>query len=176
MKMEKAAVFYQFSRDHDSDRLIRLCASKYSGKDFADVKIIRERGKKPFFENSDVHFSVSHSGGLWVCAFARHEVGCDVQERRANPKYKKLALRWFSKNEVERTLTERDFYDIWARKEAYVKFLGTGIDENFRHFDSFSPESAVIRDFSLPSGEDCFSAAAAMRDEFEIDFFNINKI
>jgi len=173
--MEKISVYFTF-RSASSDELIRLCASHYTGCDCSGMKIIRERGKKPLSDIGNLHFSVSHSGGLWVCAFARHQIGCDVQERRENPKYKKLAVRWFCENEAGRTHTERDFYDIWARKEAYSKFLGTGIDKNFSRSDSFSPIGAVIRDFALPGTEERFSAAAAMRDEFEIDFFNINKI
>lgn len=173
--MEKVCIYFT-SGSVSSDEMIRHCASHYTGTDCSGMKMIRERGKKPLADREGLHFSVSHSGGVWICAFAEQEVGCDLQERRENPKYKKLAARWFSENEAERTLTECDFCDIWARKEAYVKFLGTGIDENFRRFDSFSLRDAVMRDFTIPGAEDRFSAAAAMRDEFEIDFFNINKI
>ncbi|MBR3998204.1 MAG: 4'-phosphopantetheinyl transferase superfamily protein [Clostridia bacterium] len=174
--MEKVRIYYILNRGLSSDDLIRRCASHFCGVDCSGMEIIRERGKKPFFASGEPCFSVSHSGDLWVCVFAWHEVGCDVQEMRANDKYKRLAARWFCESEAERTVTERDFYDIWSRKEAYVKFLGIGINEEFRRFDSFAPSGALIRDFTVPGGEKRYSAAAAMREDFIIETFDFNQI
>jgi phosphopantetheinyl transferase len=174
--MDQVKIYYVISSDRSSDELIRLSASHYAGNDMHAAEIVRQRGKKPYFKNGEVHFSVSHSDILWVCAFSASEVGCDVQIRRDCPKFEKLAARWFSSGESEKTRTERDFFDIWSRKEAYTKLLGTGIDENFKKYDTFSLTDAVIKDFGIPGCKETFSASAACRREFEIEFFDINNI
>lgn len=39
-------------------------------------------GKPCFPEAPMIHFSISHSGGFWVCAISGQTVGVDIQERR----------------------------------------------------------------------------------------------
>ena len=136
--MIKVRIYYTFSGVTSSDDMILKCAAHFAPDETSGIRIIRERGKKPYFSDSDIHFSVSHTDGLWVCAFAESEVGCDVQYRRKCENYSRLAERWFERNEADKVLTEKDFFDIWSRKEAYAKLIGTGIDENFRRARCFS--------------------------------------
>ncbi len=59
-----------------------------------------DRGK-PFLENgAGPHFSVSHTGTLWLCAVTDHEIGIDA-ERMNRPVAQplKLAERYFSDEE-----------------------------------------------------------------------------
>ncbi len=74
-----------------------------------------------------IHFSISHSGGLWACVISDCPCGFDLQQRRpAN--YELLAKRFFSPREcayVEAAGAE-GFYEIWTRREALAKYTGLG--------------------------------------------------
>lgn len=153
--METAAIYYAVGSALSSEELLKTAAAHFSGK--SEFVIHRERGKKPYFVNHPkLHFSVSHSGDLWVCAFAPNEIGCDIQIHREIPRYKKLSERWFHPNEAAKVMYERDFYETWSRKEAFVKAIGYGIDEKFKKFDTTSGIAELdgitlrLSDFKLP--------------------------
>lgn len=88
---------------------------------------------KPYCQDSDVHFSISHSGGMVWAAFSRNApVGIDVQKRLPLYDLMGIALHLhpqefqdidnFSANERNAA-----FYRCWARKEAVLKVLGKGL-------------------------------------------------
>lgn len=184
--MEIVTLYYSVNSTRVNEELLITSAAHFSGK--REFKIHREQGKKPYFEDHpELHFSVSHSGGLWVCAFASREIGCDIQVHRKIPRYMKLSERWFHENEAKAVSSERDFYDIWSRKEAFVKAIGRGIDEKFRQFDTTSGTAELLgitlklHDFRLPcdglpeyspdySKE--YSGAIAYFDSFELNTVN----
>ncbi|MFF3248643.1 4'-phosphopantetheinyl transferase family protein [Streptomyces sp. NPDC002870] len=81
---------------------------------------------------ADLHFSLSHSHGLAVIAVARAPVGADVQ-RIPSPGTTELCLPgmhpWEQKEIAELPLKERPpaFAELWTRKEAYLKGIGSGL-------------------------------------------------
>jgi phosphopantetheinyl transferase len=98
---------------------------------------------KPYFPKAkELHFSISHSGDYWVCAFAPQEVGVDIQEHTLNRsetrqeamvRFAKMARRFF--HPVEAKYVEKEsfyrFFGVWAARESYVKYTGQGIDAAF---------------------------------------------
>jgi phosphopantetheinyl transferase len=86
-------------------------------------------GGKPYFSaHPEIHFSISHSGAYWMCAFADWEVGLDIQ-REENHDRERLSRRFFLTEEqdyLEKSGYAR-FYDIWAAKEACLKYTGDGL-------------------------------------------------
>lgn len=93
---------------------------------------------KPYFKNAPwLHFSLSHSGKYWACAFCRFEVGLDI-ERIAARDHAALARRFFAPAEIEFAAAggAQAFYAVWTAKESYVKLLGTGIGGSFAHFST----------------------------------------
>lgn len=166
--MKKIILYYMTAPVLPSRALRLHAASDWTGD---PVRCFTEDtgvcGKPYFPSHPDVHFSVSHSGSFWVCAFSDGEVGCDVQEFRKNDdpvRLNRLAERWFSEGE-RRYLdghgrTPAEFYRIWTRKEAYVKFTGHGIGRgNFPAFDVTSPlPDCTVRDLRLPDAENYAAA------------------
>lgn len=75
---------------------------------------------------SGLHFSISHSGSLVVCAISSVPVGVDLElPRTVNPA---VAARWFSPE--EQALLEQEpsaFFDLWMAKEAVLKEIGCGL-------------------------------------------------
>jgi len=85
-----------------------------------------EKGK-PYFKDSPLSFSLSHSGDLVLCAIADHEIGADVQ-KVIDLDWEKFARRFFSPEERERLGTDGEsFFQLWCRKEAYGKMTGEGV-------------------------------------------------
>ncbi len=109
-------------------------------------------------------FSISHSDGMVVCAFARDRgVGVDVEKVRRDFNVEEIAERFFS-------VAERDalrgipvhekheaFFRCWTRKEAYIKARGEGLSHPLHQFDvSLTPKDAAAL---LATRPDCIEAA-----------------
>lgn len=93
-------------------------------------EIARQPGGKPYFpSHPDLHFSVSHSGALSLCALGEAPVGADVELVR--PRSGRLPRYALSDGEYawyrERGGRWEDFYTLWTLKEARVKCTGEGI-------------------------------------------------
>ena len=96
------------------------------------ISFRKGKNGKPYAENLDIHFSLSHSGNLAVCAVSDQPVGIDVEEMR--PVDYRVAEKMFTQEEREYVfLTTRRkqqrFFEIWTKKEAYVKRLGKSISD-----------------------------------------------
>ena len=90
-----------------------------------------------------VHISVSHSGSWWLCAASGTPVGIDLEfpRKRRNETEEDMAARLCRLGERFFTSEEADwisrgdrvkrFLTLWTAREAYVKYLGTGVTGNF---------------------------------------------
>ena len=78
-----------------------------------------------------LHFSLSHSNGLAVCAFAATAVGVDVEALASIPGTELVPLLHPAEQEAIRRLPSRRqvpaFLSCWVRKEAYLKGTGEGL-------------------------------------------------
>ncbi len=97
-----------------------------------------EKGK-PFLENSDIHFNISHSGDWVVAAFSIRNIGIDIELIR-EPNYN-VAKRFFSSVEINQLnfINDSDkkknlFFDFWTIKESYLKAIGTGLTKPLNTF------------------------------------------
>ncbi len=85
---------------------------------------------KPYFKNSTVNFSISHSKGRVSCAVSDSgRVGIDTEWAEIDgEKAKKLAKRYFSADEAAKVeSTPSVFKDLWCEKEAITKFFGSDL-------------------------------------------------
>jgi 4'-phosphopantetheinyl transferase len=102
-------------------------------------------------------FNLAHSGDVALIALARDRaVGVDVEQVRAMPDADGIAARFFSAGEqaalAALPAAERQaaFFNIWTRKEAFIKATGAGL--------SFPLDGFTV---SLGAGEDdCLLSAA----------------
>ena len=98
---------------------------------------------KPHLIDKKLYFNIAHTEGRVALAISDQEVGVDIERktRRIRPDLYKKVL-----SEEERIIYERRkdtslyFLTCWVKKEAYLKYLGTGID---RHLNSISSENLV---------------------------------
>jgi len=87
-----------------------------------------------------VSFNVSHSGDWVVLAFGRNRnIGVDIEKIKWTADVLPIASRYFSTEEVALIENAADkhtvFFQLWARKEAYVKACGSTL---FSELGSFS--------------------------------------
>ena len=82
-----------------------------------------------------LHFNLAHSDSIAVYAIAKHELGVDVERIRAMDDADQIASRFFSQREKNCLLAlpaeqrTEAFFNCWTRKEAYLKAIGSGLDD-----------------------------------------------
>ena len=72
-------------------------------------------GKRPYFKDNEVYFSISHSENLVVVAFDKYPIGVDVEYIQQR-NFEKLARRYDI-----RVDEPKDFYEWWTAYEAKYK-------------------------------------------------------
>ena len=102
---------------------------------------------KPYLENLEgVHFNISHSGQMAMCAVGNAPVGADIE--RIGIVTEILARRILSEEEWDRYAASWDkvrfFYQVWTLKEAYFKYCGTGLTDDIKSI-TVCPDGSGIR-------------------------------
>lgn len=148
----KAYVKSEESRRAKADKLKKKPAKKLSiaagelvrsaiAKEFNiatdDIRFRVDKNGKPYTDSAPVHFSISHSKNIAVCAISDKPVGIDIEfVKDVNLN---IAKRLFAPDELQYVfekwdLSKHRFFEIWTRKEAYVKLIGKGVS----YFPNFS--------------------------------------
>ena len=135
-------IFHAADERGASEALLVRAARRYAditGADFSPRSLVRPSfGKPRFTAEGSPEFSVTHSGGRWLCAFSEQPVGLDIQQRR-RVDVERLARRFFHPEEAALVFAQPDeFFRIWCAKESYVKFTGSGINGDFHRFSTVS--------------------------------------
>ena len=140
-------------------RLLKRAIEDYAGRKAmasnqsppAQFVLSKEPGGKPYLADFPrIQFSVSHSRALWVCGIQEEALGIDVEwvdssrlqlkGASAEARFMKIAGRFFAAAEQDYVREQglAGFYGVWVRKEAYIKYKGTGISENLSSFSVVS--------------------------------------
>jgi 4'-phosphopantetheinyl transferase len=138
---------------------------------------------KPFLvptprEESSLHFNLSHSGELALCALSLClEVGVDLERLRSDLDFDALADSVFSSDEVcaLRNLPMEDrpefFFRSWTRKEAYLKARGEGFSGEVKQA-AIDPDSGwSVRDLS--PDPNYAAAVAAVGHDWRLMLFDM---
>lgn len=137
-EMEKAA---KFIKDEDRQaylyrhHLLRTWLSQWSQKPVSALLFETNPFGKPFLPATKIQFNVSRSKDLLVFIFAPVEVGIDIEMLRDPAPFQPVAKRFFHPDEQEMIKNKMGFFDIWTRKEAALKALGTGLIEGLTSVD-----------------------------------------
>ena len=104
--------------------------------------IATDENGRPFFQNSNMDFSISHSGAAVAVSLVQGEnihgvkikTGCDIQLIRHRKNLRNITEENFSAAErdyifsQDETLFERlRFFQIWTLKECYIKLRGLSV-------------------------------------------------
>jgi len=137
------------SKDRDafvvSHGVLRHVLAIYSGIPASEQIHGRGEKGKPCLElppgAPTLEFNLTHSHDWALIAVTMtHPVGVDVEFIRSNIDAQAIANRFFSRREKQAVLQaspdqrRKLFFDIWVRKEAYLKALGTGLATGLSRF------------------------------------------
>ncbi|MBE6888627.1 MAG: 4'-phosphopantetheinyl transferase superfamily protein [Ruminococcaceae bacterium] len=117
-----------------SELLVRNEASMALSIPFWKLNFGYSEYGKPYIEGFESYsFSVSHSGGYVAFIDSTEDIGIDIQLIQGKNKY---AARFFTENEqLYAAQSDNAFFEVWTRKEAYIKMLGIGLSHGLRSFD-----------------------------------------
>jgi phosphopantetheine--protein transferase-like protein len=136
------------NRSEESVRFLSDALDSFCG----GAEILRTEYGKPIIANAtNLHLSVTHTGDFHVCVFAGSNIGIDAedvgQKKIGMERIRKITARFFHPDEIARLdecLSEdemrRGFFEIWTRKEAYLKWTGEGIRRELSGFSVFAEE------------------------------------
>lgn len=105
------------------------------------VKLEYGEHGKPYISNYPLYFNISHAHELALIAICKtHEIGIDIEYWRQNIHQDAIIKRHFHPDEIAQyeslpaELHQRSFYFAWTCKEAFVKAIGTGMQQKFKSF------------------------------------------
>ena len=149
------------------DMLVRKYLSKLYSTPEEKIEIKRGIHKKPYVLNLPAHFNVSHSGDYVVVAISDRPIGIDIEEIKDFSAI--LAKKLFNEDEVKyisgnsstrkKSLMQKCFFELWTAKEAYLKYLGTGVSGGINSLsfrfngNTLIPnhnDITLIHDYSIP--------------------------
>lgn len=149
---EKAARFHRES-DRQSSIVargaLRMLLAGYTGIPASAIEFSYCENGKPHIAGSEVEFNVSHSGEWAVLAFGRDRaIGVDIEQIKRTMDVNAIAARYYSPQELEWVETAEDphtvFFQLWARKEAYVKACGSTLFTELKRISVPLEESAEM--------------------------------
>ena len=131
---------------HEAGR--QLLAQLYreeTGEACPEIRIA-ERGK-PYFQDSLLHFSISHTKNHAFCVLAPYPVGIDAEEKDRKVKLR-LADKILSESEKCRFDAAPDkqssLLRLWVLKEAAAKCSGEGL-RGYPNQTDFSPDDPRVQ-------------------------------
>ncbi len=115
-----------------------------------EPEIVFNKNEKPFlFGEPDIHFNLSHSGQIAVCAFSDTQVGVDAEITQHFEN--EIVKHIYSQDEINYVNSHPSDNDtlytlLWTIKESVMKYFGTGL--------SLSPNSIKV-DLNEPITAEC---------------------
>ncbi len=115
---------------------LRRVLSRYLGKAPSALNFeIGDHGK-PRLDSDPISFNLAHSASLAIVVVTlENRIGVDLELIRDSIAVDQLAVRCFSAGELDRWKKLPDseklevFFDVWTRKEAFLKALGDGMSK-----------------------------------------------
>jgi 4'-phosphopantetheinyl transferase len=91
------------------------------------------REGKPSLKDHGACFNISHSSNVVVCGIGTHAIGVDAQD------YTEVSIEIgesvVSNSERNFLRNKKSFSRLWTLKEAYGKFIGSGITYDYKDTD-----------------------------------------
>ncbi len=103
--------------------LEKLLLSRYLSCSVEEVLLKYSSTGGPMCYGS-ISYSKSHSGNLVIFAFTKFDVGIDLEEITDHENN----LLLMDILHPEESFSPNDFFKVWTQKEAYLKFIGTGLN------------------------------------------------
>lgn len=136
---------------HESDKnrfvicraLLKLLLSFHTQLPISKIKLNYDHNKKPYLpSHPSLFFNVSHSKEQAVIALSYRVIGVDIEYINDNEDILNNLATIYDEIEIASILNTKEkhlaFYKLWTRKEALVKAIGKGIDDDFPKIPSIN--------------------------------------
>lgn len=144
----------RFHKEIDGNRFIiyrsilKLILAAYTKLDVQEIDFDYHSNKKPYLASHPwLHFNISHSEDYAIIAVSRKKVGIDVEFMSEDFNFNEILPDIFNDNEIlsiqNSANKKHAFYTSWTRKEALVKALGKGIDEDFKYIPCLDGQHTI---------------------------------
>ena len=135
---------YIFHHKTDCYGFVKEIACQKYNIDISTIVIERNNQGKPYLKDlPDFHFNISHSGDVQAVAVSDKNVGVDIEKLR--PVNMKVTKR-FCDNEtayIKECNSDIRFFEVWTKKEAFLKYKGTGISGGLDSFNVFNTDIPI---------------------------------
>lgn len=139
-KIERLKKAQQKAQSIGAELLMRHAIGQITGDNTPVRWDTDENGKLYLTEDDGIYVNLSHSAEYAVCAVHSAPVGVDIQYCRECDM--KMAERFFTAEEVGFINNSPDkksaFFEIWTKKESFLKAIGKGITMPLNSFSVLS--------------------------------------
>ncbi|WP_103071066.1 4'-phosphopantetheinyl transferase family protein [Aquimarina sediminis] len=142
------------------------------GEEFCENSIKYTQYNKPYFDEQQVRFNISHSGDIVICALTdTNDVGIDIEKQHD------IRIEDFKSQmtigEWKRITSSRDirtsFFEYWTQKEAVIKAHGMGLSIPLKSFE-------IINSYTRVNNDSFFLKEIKLDNEYKCHIACANKI
>lgn len=148
IKNSLGTFYYSFSKT--SKELLEI-ALKEEG--ITSYKILKTKNGKPYLENSNIFYNISHKNKMVGLIISNSEVGLDIEYIDTESIKRKSTLKYFfTEKERESITNNEELLTLWTKKESYIKLnagmlrdaIGLDINNINVIYDTFKLDNYII--------------------------------
>ncbi len=148
-----------------------------------ELKFNTTQNGKPYLNNSDLHFNMSHSKTAFAIAISKKKVGIDIEDVNININTNDIAKYAYSEAEqlyCSQIENFRAFNEIWTLKEAFLKAEGLGLTDNLPEIDVIKTNNVIQQNeyknlsFETPNHE--IGSIVYKQNQADFNFYFIKKL
>jgi len=98
---------------------------KYYDIDYNNININYNSNGKPFIENYDLYFNISHSKDYVIVVFSNNDIGVDIEYIHGDINTKNIFCNTKEMEYIGSDINK--LFDVFTYKEAYIKMIGDSI-------------------------------------------------
>lgn len=148
IKNSLGTFYYSFSKT--SKELLEIALKE---EKITSYKISESINGKPYIDNSNIFYNISHKNKMVGLIISDSEVGLDIEYvDTENIKRKSTLKYFFTEKERESIANNEELLTLWTKKESYIKLNGgmlrdaIGLDINNINviYDTFKLDNYII--------------------------------
>ena len=186
-KRQEKIDFYRFEKDKKLSCGAYLLLKKMLAEaNITDPVFKTEKYGKAYISNHEnIHFNLSHSGKIVLCAISDREVGADVEY--SDPEIDlNIARHYFYNSEYKNIMNaksrQEEFFKYWVLKESYMKYTGLGMNLKLDSFEIIIKDKIRLKNdkeklkFNLFDIGDYKIGIASHYEVYELIEMNVNEL
>lgn len=149
-KIENSLGTFYYSFSKTSKELLEIALKE---EKITSYKISASINGKPYIDNSNIFYNISHKNKMVGLIISDSEVGLDIEYvDTENIKRKSTLKYFFTEKERESITNNEELLTLWTKKESYIKLNGgmlrdaIGLDINNINviYDTFKLDNYII--------------------------------